>query len=205
MKFVIVEQGSSEWKKEKAGVITGTRLEKVMGSKTLRENIKMELVSEILTGQIAEVPASLTMQRGTNEEPFAIKEYKERTGKDIQEFGLILHEKYPFIGVSPDGLTGDLKHAVEVKNPNSSTHARYLVDGKLPKKYYWQVVQYFVVIDTLETLDFISHDSRVKLDKLKLMVCPVTRKEIQEDADKALNAMLQIKKEVDEIISELTF
>ena len=94
---------------------------------------------------------------------------------------------------------------MENKNPDSSTHTGYIRDNIIPKKYYWQVIQYFVVIDTLETLDFISYDSRIKLDSLKMLIVPTNRKELEEHINLATEELIKFNKEVEDEINKLTF
>lgn len=53
---------------------------------------------------------------GQKYEPVATSIYESRYNTDVIEFGLIQHEKIPFIGASPDGITPD-GIMVEIKCP----------------------------------------------------------------------------------------
>jgi len=205
MRILNVTQGSKEWLNAKAGVITGTRLKEVMGTKNAREKILNKIVSERLTETLEEGYISQSMQRGIDEESFSLKEYSKRTGKKINDYGLCLHDDYDWIGLSPDALQPDFTHAVESKSPNSDTHVGYLRSKKVPKEYHWQVVHYFVVNPKLKTLDFISYDARIKLESKQLLIVNVTREEISEDIEKAWKELLSFNKEVEEILEEITF
>jgi len=200
-----VEQGSPEWHTARAGVITGTRLKAVMGTKTAQETLLNELLAEQLVGTQEETYRTPDMQRGIDEEHFAIQEYKKQTGTEIKEFGFCLHDKYEWIGLSPDGFTEDLKHASEVKSPKSKTQVKYLRAKTVPKEYYWQVIQYFLVNEKLETLDFIIYDPRIKLESLQLFQIRVTRKNIEEDIKRAIEALLKFREYWQSEYNKLTF
>ena len=51
-----IEQGTDEWRKARLGVITGTRLQKLIGGTKYyqnlnKENLINEMIAEILTGE----------------------------------------------------------------------------------------------------------------------------------------------------------
>ena len=205
MKILKSEQGSDQWLKDRLCVITGTRLGAVMGTPKAQDTLINELIAEYLTGKSKETYKSANMQRGNDEEQFAFKQYEEQTGIKIESFGVCLHDKYDWIGLSPDGFTKDLKHGGEVKAPNSDTLVGYLRAGVIPKEYHWQVVQYFIVNEKLETLDFLPYDPRVKLDKLKLVPIRVTREDLQKDIDKAMEQLLKFREKWISEQDRLTF
>lgn len=60
--------------------------------------------------------------------------YSSKNGVDVLEFGLMQHDKYSFIGASPDGITKD-GIMVEIKCPTSRK-----ITGDVPK-YYWTQIQ----------------------------------------------------------------
>ena len=205
MKILKSEQGSPEWLQDRLGVITGTRLKAVMGTPKAQDTLINELIAEYFTEQPKETYKSDNMQRGNDEEQFALKQYREQTGKKMESFGLCLHDKYDWLGLSPDGFTKNLKHGAEVKAPNTDTLVGYLRAGVIPKEYYWQVVQYFIVNEKLETLDFLPYDPRIKLNKLQLVPIRVTRKELQKDIDKAMERLLKFREKWMEEQEKLTF
>lgn len=205
MRILNVTQGTKEWLKAKAGVITGTRLKDVMGTKTARENLLNKIVSERLTEQLEESYTSQAMQRGIDEETFALKEYSKRTGNKISDYGLCLHEEYDWLGLSPDALKKDFTHAVESKSPNSDTHVKYIRSNKVPKEYHWQLIHYFIVNPKLKTLDFISYDARIKLESKQLLIINLTRKELQKDIERAWIELFKFNDDVEQVLGEITF
>jgi hypothetical protein len=120
--------------------------------------------------------------------------YEEVTGNEVQEVGFCVHDKYPFIAVSPDGLIkqGNIYvGAVEVKCPSTKKHIEYIRINRIPSEYKAQVIHYFVVIETLQWLDFVSYDPRMHTKKMNTH--RVWRNELQEDIDKALNAYIDFQ------------
>ena len=205
MKILKSEQGSEQWLQDRLCVITGTRLKDVMGTPKAQDSLINELIAEYLTQTPKETYKSAHMQRGNDEEQFAIKQYEEQTKARIESFGLCLHDKYEWLGLSPDGFTSSLKHGVEVKAPNTDTLVGYLRAGVIPKEYHWQVVQYFIVNEKLETLDFLPYDPRINLTKLQLVPIRVTRKDLQKDIDKAMERLLKFREKWISEQDKLTF
>jgi hypothetical protein len=62
--------------------------------------------------------------------------------------------------VSPDGLTSD-NGMIEIKCPKRSTHWYYLMNGKLPSEYRFQV-QGQLFVTKLDYCDFISFYPNLK-------------------------------------------
>lgn len=53
---------------------------------------------------------------GKNHEPVARRQYQNRFKVKVQESGLFVHPKYPYLGTSPDGLVGE-NGLIEIKCP----------------------------------------------------------------------------------------
>jgi putative phage-type endonuclease len=205
MKILELQQRSKEWFEARLGVITGSRAKSVFSKNNLP--FVDELIAERLTGVIPEGFTSDAMRHGVLYEPEAIRVYEETTGRIVDEIGFCVHDSYPFIAVSPDGLInvgGKYKGAVEVKCPSSKKHIEYMRIGRVPTEYKYQVIHYFVVNEDLEWLDFVSYDPRLK--NCKLHVYRVLRENIANDISEALDAYLKfydkLKKYEDGILGE---
>lgn len=172
-----LKQGSQEWKDLRLGKITGTHLKGVL-AKNPRTLIK-KIVAERTTGQAKDFFQSASMQRGTDTEPIARRAYEARTGRTITQVGFIQHARFPFVGLSPDGIIYNLDEivtrAVEIKCPESETHIDYILDDVLPTDYESQALAYFYNIPTLEVLDFITFDDRVASHPLHIISVPRSR------------------------------
>ena len=190
MKILDLPQRSQQWFEARLGVITGSRAKQVFAKNNLP--FIDELIAERMTGTIPESFTSDAMKHGILFEPEAIRVYEETTKNKVEEIGFCVHEKYPFIAVSPDGLVkvdGKYQGAVEVKCPSSKKHIEYIRIGRVPAEYKAQVLHYFVVVDDLQWLDFVTYDPRMKSHKINIH--RVHRDEIQEEVDAALAAYLK--------------
>lgn len=76
--------------------------------------------------------------------------YCYRHGVEVNEFGLIPHPKYPFLGASTDGITSKLIN-LEIKSPFS----RKIEPGKV-KPIYWQQMQLQMDVLDLELSHFLE-------------------------------------------------
>lgn len=75
--------------------------------------------------------------------------YSSKMGVSVMEFGLMQHDKYSFIGASPDGITND-GIMVEIKCPTSRR-----ITGEVPK-YYWTQIQTQLECCDLDECDFVE-------------------------------------------------
>lgn len=189
MQIKNVEQGSDAWLKMRLGMITGTRLKSVMAGAQAQETLIYELIAEQLSGQQETIWVNDAMRWGTEHEDEAVQLFEKRKRKKSEVVGFCISDDFPFLGLSPDRLvkTKDVfTKAIEVKCPTTKTALKYRYEGGIPKEYKWQVVNYFLVCETLKSLDFVVYDPRIINDDLKLTVVSVTRKDMQPDIDAAL-------------------
>lgn len=122
------EQGTREWHEARRACITGTKLEAVMGSQLARVKLAADLIAEEGTEQSKNFRPTPEMERGTNEEPFAVKAYEAKTGRKVQHVGICTSQNRPWLKYSPDGLIptkGKFTRGIEIKNPNSDTRTFY--------------------------------------------------------------------------------
>lgn len=202
-----VEQGSQEWLQARIAKITGSKLGKIRGTPAARKKFIYELIAEELTGTFAETYQSPSMERGNTEEPFAVKEYEKRTGLKAEKVGFILGDD-GFTGLSPDRLIRKGKLFVgglEIKNPDSSTQIEYLISKKIPSCYMDQILHYFLIIPSLEWVDFASFDARIQMDSLRMHLVRITREELKGEIEAAQNELIAFRKEWMDIMEQLTF
>jgi hypothetical protein len=176
-----VTQGTPEWHQLRCGKITSSRMKQLVKSDNL--SLIDELIAEQELGYYeADDYTSPEMEWGTDHEAQAIEQYESMTGVSVTRVGMLQSERYDLLTVSPDGLVGD-DGAVEVKCPKTKTHVRYIRMGVIPAEYKPQVLQYFLVHDKLQWLDFISFDPR--LERKPIWVKRVTRAELRLEIDDA--------------------
>ena len=163
MKIKNVEQRSREWFAMRLGVITGSRCKNVFKSNNL--TFVDELIAERLSGEIVESPTTPAMQHGIMMEPVALDAYRLQTGNDAREIGFCIHDEHDFLAISPDSLVyenGIPIGGVEIKCPSTKKHVEYLRMNKIPAEYKSQIMHYFIVIDSLQWMDFVSFDLRIQ-------------------------------------------
>jgi len=88
---------------------------------------------------------------GQTYEPVVTDLYSLETGKEVLEFGLLIHPEYPWLGASPDGITQD-GIMIEIKCP-----FRRKITG-IPPLYYWIQVQLQLEVCDLEYCDFVEYE-----------------------------------------------
>ena len=195
--IINVEQGSQEWLDSRAGVITGTRLKQVMST---RKDTREGLIYELIAEQVAPLKPSYQndcMERGHIVEEIVKEDYPLYTS-----VGFI--KRNGWMGISPDAImwwmwySKDsivITHALEIKAPEAKNFIKYALEGGIPDEYKWQVVMYFIVIDTLQFLDFIIYNPEIRDPRMRKRVITVSRSYLAEDIEKAENALVKFREE----------
>lgn len=157
------EQGTPEWFAARCGIPSASNFKKIITStgkaSTSASTYMLDLLSELITGAKTEKATTEWMQRGVELESDAVDLYEMLRDTDTQESGFILHNSKRF-GCSPDRLIG-VNGGLEIKCPKSSTHIKYLLDGKCPSEYYPQVMGCMLVTGA-DWWDFMSYHPEIK-------------------------------------------
>lgn len=189
------------WMEARRTKITGSRLKDVI---TLRGTGKKIGYYELIAERLA-LPADNenVMDRGNRLEDEAIERFKKETGKEV-DTTLVLwtRDDNESIAVSPDGVIGETE-AVEAKCLASARHIEALLTDAIPSEYEFQVLQYFIVNEKLETLHFVFYDPRLSVKEFFHKT--VKRADVQEDIDKYLEYQKVLLKEVNDIVNSFTF
>ncbi len=201
-----IYETKEEWLEDRKGRIGGSSLGDIVVKRGTGEKIGFyKIIAErIARPSDGENP----MDRGTRLEDEAIEKFKEKTGKEV-DTSLVMwtRDDNTAITVSPDGFIGETE-AVEVKCLSSEKHIKAYIEKKIPDEYpndyTMQVLQYFIVNETLEKLYFVMYDPNMP-ENLQLHWIEVTRESVQEDVDFYLNYQREKLERIEEIINELTF
>lgn len=171
------DQGTLEWRLERAGKVTASRIGDVMMAKTTAgyQNLMAQLICERLTGEPVETFKSDAMIYGTETEPQARAFYEMETGNDVIEVGFCRHATLEGAGASPDGLIGGLG-LVEIKCPQPAKHIKNLMGGAIDKGYLLQM-QWQMACTGREWCDFVSFNPSFP-DHLKLHI-----RKVEADAE----------------------
>lgn len=188
------------WLDARLGKVTGTRLKDLV---VKRGTKKKKGFYEIIAERVAIPPSNENpMERGKRLEEFALEEFEKQTGKKV-DGSLVMWERddNPNIAISPDGAIGKTE-AAEVKCLNSASFIEAWLTKKVPSEYHYQVLQYFIVNDLLETLYFVFYDPRMPISFFYLTI---TRDELQEEIDGCLELERQALEEIELIEKSLVF
>lgn len=168
-------QRSDDWQTARIGKITASRIKdltaKPKTGKALNTTLT-ELLAERLAGQKAECFVNRAMQWGIDNEQNAIASYENITGAFVVGCGLIDHPTIPMSGASPDGLVGD-DGLVEIKCPETTTHANTLLTGQVPSEYLPQMM-WQMACTGRAWCDFVSYDPRMP-EHLQIKIIRVMR------------------------------
>ena len=110
-----IVQGTTEWLTLKLGVLSASTLKNVITAKTLKLSKAAsnrlfydEILSQRIDGTVQDSFMSYDMQRGHEDEPYAVAAYEGATGHKVDHCGFIVNDSLGFpLGFSPDGLVGD--------------------------------------------------------------------------------------------------
>lgn len=198
-----MEQRSDEWFAARLGSLTASRLNDAFdltakgleGAK--RQQYRLELVAERLTGLPTEFYENSAMKWGTQSEPYARSAYEAEKGVMVQEVGFIKHPTLEWAGASPDGLVND--GLLEIKCPTTTTHIKHLIAGVVPEQYKNQML-WQMLCTGRKWCDFVSFDSRMP-EELQLFIkrYTPTDEELQECQQKAIVFLDSVQSIVDEL------
>jgi len=170
-------QGSDEWKAQRCGKATASRMSDLRartktGWGASRANYMAELIAETLTGVPADQYVNAAMKWGTEHEPDARDAYCFVTDWEAVQVGFIDHPTIPMCGASPDSLIGE-EGLVEIKCPNTATHIETLLRQTVPDEYYQQM-QWQMACTGRQWCDWVSFDPRMP-EQLRLFIKRVMR------------------------------
>lgn len=147
-RVLYVEQGSADWLQAKCGVLSSSRIagaiakfkseKKAAEEMACRRNLKFELISERLTGNVLDHYVSVWMKEGKENEPLARAAYEDEMGVMCDLVGFVYHPRLKWAGCSPDSLTGS-DGMQEYKCPKVTTHLAWIKGGVIPEEYVPQM------------------------------------------------------------------
>ena len=152
------EQRTKEWFEFRYNLITASNLWKVFGSQCQQNSLIFEKCKPL---EYIYNNASITspLHWGVKYEPVTVMIYEELYKTKVKEYGCIKHEKYNYIGASPDGinidkLSGRYGRMLEIKNIYNRE-----ITG-IPKMEYWVQTQIQMETCNLDKCDFV--ETRIK-------------------------------------------
>jgi len=149
------------------------------------------------------------MDRGHRLEQEALDIYTKKTGNEVERVGIFLSKFSDQIGQSPDGATKVGKIypiEQEVKCLSTAMHLKVYDEQEIPKEYWAQRTQYFVVNENLKTLDFIFYDDRIpEAYECRHFIITIKREDIQKFITKYRIYEQMLLEGVEKMVERLTF
>jgi putative phage-type endonuclease len=155
------EQRTPEWYQFRWNLITASNAWKAFESQTTVNQLIYEKCLPLKCENDNEqepnkmVNTNSAMHWGQKYEPLSVLIYEDTYKTKIEDFGCIAHQRYPFLGASPDGINVDKSserygRMLEIKNVVSRE-----ING-IPKKEYWIQMQLQMEVCDLDTCDFLE-------------------------------------------------
>lgn len=189
-----------EWLEARRGRITGTRLKDLVIKRGTTPKIGFY---EIIAERVA-IPASdeNVMDRGLRLEDAALSLFEEAIGRKVKSDLVIWsRDDSDDIAVSPDGSIGKTE-AIECKCLSSARHLEAWVTNEIPSDYEYQVLQYFIVNESLKVLHFVFYDPRMPKE---LFWIDVKREDVKAKIEEYLALEKDVLARIAEIEIRITF
>jgi predicted phage-related endonuclease len=204
-----MEQGTEEWLRHRAGVITASRAHDIIKSgrskgsySEARDTYMLELIAQVCTGLVPESASFKQAEWGHENEPLTREAYEALEFVSVNQCGLIYRDESLRCAISPDGILED--RGLEIKNPfTSQVHIATLLDGAIKPEYVTQC-QYSMWVSGLERWDFCSYDHRMR-GEASNRLCVIPQYRDQEFMDKFDAEIPKFISEMDEKLSALGF
>lgn len=188
------------WLDARRGKITGTKLSDL----TVRRGTGKKLgYYELIAERVALPPSNENaMDRGKRLEQEAVERLSKETNKKfVDDLVLWVRDDNPDIAISPDAYCGKTV-AAEVKCLASALHIKAILTKEIPSEFHPQMLQYFIVNDSLRELYFVFYDPRMPKD---FFYIKVLRKDVKDDIKTFLELERETIKEMEKIENDLTF
>lgn len=189
-----------EWMLARQSKITGSKLKDII---VKRGTGKKKGYYQLIADRLAVTPdGENPMERGNRLEKEAIDRFVKETGKEVNtDLVIFSRDDNENIAFSPDGYIGD-NEVVEVKCLNSASHIEAWLTKEVPDEYADQVIQPFIVNDTLTTLYLAFYDPRIPCKDFFFLT--INRNDVQKKVEEYLDYQRKTLAEIDEIVLQLT-
>ena len=149
------EQRTKEWYETRHNLITASNAWKCLDTQANKNQIIYEKCQPIVDRSQQSVNIGSTLHWGQKYEPLSTQLYEYLYNTKVDDFGCIIHDNYPFLGASPDGI---------VVNQDNKRYGRMLEIKnivnreitKIPKKEYWIQMQLQMEVCNLKECDFLE-------------------------------------------------
>jgi len=149
------DQRTNEWYEFRYNLLTASSIWKAFSSQNTKNQLIYEKCKPLNLEKYQNVNTESALHHGQKYEELSIMYYEKVYKTKVEDFGCIQHDKYPFIGASPDGINVD---------PSSPRYGRMLeiknivnreITG-IPKEEYWIQMQVQMETCGLNECDFLE-------------------------------------------------
>jgi len=157
------EQRTKEWYETRHRLITASNAYKAFEPDSAKNQLIYEKCQPLKYDEMEDpekakfelVNTDTAMHHGQKYEPVSVMYYENLFKTKVDEYGCIQHDKYKFLGASPDGIISDptlprFGRMLEIKNIVNRD-----IDG-IPKKEYWIQMQLQMETCDLNECDFLE-------------------------------------------------
>ena len=156
------EQRTEEWFKMRENMLTASTAAQIIGKNPYPNQTPEDLIKEKIFGK--EFLDNDFVHHGKKYEEIATKIYENIYNVKVDEYGLVPHSKYSFIGASPDGIatyksldnnfSDMVGRMLEIKCPyKRKIKTKGDINGTICPHYYWCQVQQQLECCDLENID----------------------------------------------------
>ena len=149
------DQRTNDWYIFRHNMLTASSIWKVFDSESAKNQIIYDKCAPLDLNKYNNFSTDSPMHWGQKYEPLSIMWYENKYKTQITDFGCIPHDKYKFIGASPDGINTDINNdrygrMLEIKNIVNRD-----ITG-IPKMEYWIQMQFQMEVCKLNECDFLE-------------------------------------------------
>ena len=167
--FNDVLQRTDEWYALRCGLMTASAVNGLLTTKTLAvadndisRGIIAAAAAERIAGFVDPTFATIDMQRGADDEPFAVDAYAMHVAP-VTDCGFMIRTfaDGTRLGYSPDGLVGD-DGLIEIKSRRGKKHVETVVAGEVPAENMAQI-QAGLLVSGRAWCDYVSYSAGLHL------------------------------------------
>jgi putative phage-type endonuclease len=148
-------QRTDEWYIYRQNLITASSAWKILKSESTLNQYIIDKCTPFNMAKYKNVNINSPLHKGVKYEPVSVMIYEYMYKTFVKDYGCIPHNKYNFIGASPDGINVDTKshlygRMLEIKNIVNRE-----ING-IPKYEYWIQMQLQMEVCNLDECDFLE-------------------------------------------------
>ena len=176
------QQRTSEWYQFRYNLITASNAYKAFESQATQNQLIYEKCKPLITinteNENKMVNTNTTLHWGQKFEPLSVLIYEHLYNTKVDDFGCIQHDKYSFLGASPDGINVDLNSNIYGRMLEIKNIVNREITG-IPKKEYWIQTQLQMEVCDLDECDFLETKFTEYIDYLTFVNDELKKEEMK--------------------------